>query len=56
MYKRQYLGVDVTVIVRFVGNIEALGVKTLSDSDVDIIAATGLSDAVQRAVNAAGGK
>jgi succinyl-CoA synthetase beta subunit len=46
----------VPVIVRFEGNNAALGVKTLADSDVDIIAATGLSDAVQRAVNAAGGK
>ena len=44
------------VIVRFEGNNAALGVQTLADSDVDIIAATGLSDAVQQAVNAAGGK
>ena len=50
------VGVEVPVIVRFEGNNAALGVKTLADSDVDIIAATGLSDAVQRAVNAAGGK
>ena len=50
------VGVEVPVVVRFEGNNAALGVKTLADSDVDIIAATGLSDAVQRAVNAAGGK
>ena len=50
------VGVEVPVIVRFEGNNAALGVKTLADSDVDIIAATGLSDAVQQAVNAAGGK
>ena len=50
------VGVEVPDIVRFEGNNAALGVKTLADSDVDIIAATGLSDAVQRAVNAAGGK
>tara|TARA_B100001093_G_scaffold111592_1_gene103998 strand:+ start:151 stop:1320 length:1170 start_codon:yes stop_codon:yes gene_type:complete len=50
------VGVEVPVIVRFEGNNAALGVKTLADSDVDIIAATGLSDAVQRAVKAAGAK
>ena len=50
------IGVEVPVVVRFEGNNAALGVKTLADSDVDIIAATGLSDAVQQAVNAAGGK
>ncbi|MBC08780.1 MAG: ADP-forming succinate--CoA ligase subunit beta [Gammaproteobacteria bacterium] len=50
------VGVEVPVIVRFEGNNAALGVKTLVDSDVDIIAATGLSDAVQQAVNAAGGE
>ena len=50
------VGVEVPVVVRFEGNNAALGVKTLADSDIDIIAATGLSDAVQQAVNAAGGK
>ena len=50
------VGVEVPVIVRFEGNNAALGVQTLADSDVDIIAATGLSDAVQQAVKAAGGK
>ena len=49
------VGVEVPVIVRFEGNNAALGVQTLADSDVDIIAATGLSDAVQQAVKAAGG-
>ena len=49
------VGVEVPVIVRFEGNNAALGVQTLADSDVDIIAATGLSDAVQQAVNAAAG-
>ena len=50
------VGVKVPVIVRFEGNNAALGVKTLADSDVHIIAATGLSDAVQQAVKAAGGE
>ena len=50
------VGVEVPVIVRFEGNNAALGVQALAESDVDIIAATGLSDAVQQAVNAAGGK
>jgi len=49
------VGVDVPVIVRFEGNNAAPGVKTLAESDVDIIAATSLTDAVQQAVNAAGG-
>jgi succinyl-CoA synthetase beta subunit len=50
------VGVAVPVIVRFEGNNAELGVKTLAESDVDIIAATGLSDAVQQAVMAAGGE
>jgi len=49
------VGVKVPVIVRFEGNNAALGVKTLKESDVDIIAATSLTDAVERAVAAAGG-
>jgi len=48
------VGVSVPVIVRFEGNNAELGVKTLEESGVDIIAATGLNDAVQRAVKAAG--
>lgn len=50
------VGVDVPVVVRFEGNNAALGVKTLAESDVDIIAATSLTDAVEQAVKAAGGK
>ena len=49
------VGVNVPVVVRFEGNNAALGVKTLAESDVDIIAATSLTDAVQQAVKAAGG-
>ncbi|HKI73140.1 MAG TPA: ADP-forming succinate--CoA ligase subunit beta [Pseudomonadales bacterium] len=49
------VGVEVPVVVRFEGNNAALGVKTLAESDVDIIAATSLTDAVQQAVKAAGG-
>jgi succinyl-CoA synthetase beta subunit len=49
------VGVSVPVIVRFEGNNAALGVKTLAESDVDIIAATSLTDAVEQAVKAAGG-
>ncbi len=48
------VGVNVPVIVRFEGNNAALGVKTLEESGVDIIAATSLVDAVQQAVKAAG--
>jgi succinyl-CoA synthetase beta subunit len=49
------VGVTVPVVVRFEGNNAELGVKALADSDVDIIAATSLTDAVQQAVKAAGG-
>jgi succinyl-CoA synthetase beta subunit len=49
------VGVKVPVVVRFEGNNAALGAKTLSESDVDIIAATSLTDAVEQAVKAAGG-
>jgi succinyl-CoA synthetase beta subunit len=49
------VGVTVPVVVRFEGNNAALGVKTLAESDVDIIAATSLTDAVEQAVKAAGG-
>ena len=49
------VGVQVPVVVRFEGNNAPLGVKTLSESDVDIIAATSLTDAVEQAVSAAGG-
>ncbi len=50
------VGVTVPVVVRFEGNNAALGVKTLAESDVDIIAATSLTDAVEQAVKAAGGE
>ena len=40
---------------RFEGNNAALGVKALAESDVDIIAATSLTDAVEQAVKAVGG-
>jgi len=49
------VGVKVPVVVRFEGNNAAKGVETLSNSDVDIIAATSLTDAAQLAVKAAGG-
>ena len=46
--------VEVPVIVRFEGNNAGLGVKALEESDVDIISATSLTDAAQKAVKAAG--
>jgi succinyl-CoA synthetase beta subunit len=49
------VGVTVPVVVRFEGNNAALGVTTLAESDVDIIAATSLTDAVEQAVKATGG-
>jgi succinyl-CoA synthetase beta subunit len=49
------VGVSVPVVVRFEGNNAALGVKTLAESDVNIIAATSLTDAVEQVVKAAGG-
>jgi succinyl-CoA synthetase beta subunit len=49
------VGVEVPVVVRFEGNNAAVGVETLSSSDVDIIAATSLTDAVEQAVKAVGG-
>ncbi|HAK50411.1 MAG TPA: ADP-forming succinate--CoA ligase subunit beta [Gammaproteobacteria bacterium] len=48
------VGVSVPVVVRFEGNNADLGVSTLAESDVDIIAATSLTDAVEQAVKAAG--
>ena len=47
------VGVNVPVVVRFEGNNAELGVATLADSDVDIVAATSLSDAVEQIVNLA---
>ena len=49
------VGVRVPVVVRFEGNNASRGSRTLEESDVDIIAATSLTDAVQQAVKAAGG-
>ena len=49
------VGVKVPVVVRFEGNNAALGVKALAERDVDIIAATSLTDAVEQAVKAVGG-
>lgn len=50
------VGVSVPVVVRLEGNNADLGSKLLSDSGLDIIAATSLTDAAQQAVKAAGGK
>ena len=47
------VGVNIPVVVRFEGNNADLGVATLADSDVDIVAATSLSDAVEQVVNLA---
>ena len=49
------VGVNVPVVVRFEGNNAAVGVETLAQSDVEIIAATSLTDAVEQVVKAAGG-
>lgn len=48
------VGVEVPVVVRFEGNNASVGVETLSNSDVDIIAATSLTDAVEQAIKALG--
>ena len=48
------VGVDVPVVVRFEGNNALPGVQILSQSDVDIIAATSLTDAVKQVINAVG--
>lgn len=50
------VGVSVPVVVRFEGNNAPLGVKTLRESGVNIIAATSLTDAVKQAVAATGGQ
>ena len=49
------VGVEVPVVVRLEGNNADLGSKLLSESGLDIIAATSLTDAAQQAVKAAGG-
>jgi len=48
------VGVKVPVVVRFEGHNAASGVEALANSDVDIIAATSLTDAVEQVVKAAG--
>ena len=50
------VGVDVPVVVRLEGNNADLGLKKLSDSGLDILAANSLSDAAEKVVNAAGVK
>ena len=50
------VGVDVPVVVRLEGNTADLGLKKLSASGLDILAANSLSDAAQKVVNAAGVK
>ena len=50
------VGVDVPVVVRLEGNNADLGLKKLSDSGLDILAANSLSDAAQKVVSAAGVK
>ncbi len=52
----EQVGVEVPVVVRFEGNNAEAGRKRLADSGLNIIAATSLSDAAERAVEAAGGK
>lgn len=49
------VGVEVPVIVRLEGTNAELGSKILDESDLNIIAATSLTDAAQKAVEAAGG-
>jgi len=49
------IGVEVPVVVRLEGNNADVGRKVLADSGLNIIAATSLTDAAQRAVEAAGG-
>jgi succinyl-CoA synthetase beta subunit len=49
------VGVEVPVVVRFEGNNAEVGVETLKHSGVDVLAATSLEDAVQQAIEAAGG-
>jgi len=50
------VGVKVPVVVRLEGTNAELGREVLANSDVDIIAASSLTDAAQQVVKAAGGK
>ncbi|MGI9325129.1 MAG: ADP-forming succinate--CoA ligase subunit beta [Pseudomonadales bacterium] len=52
----QEVGVKVPVVVRFEGNNAKLGGQRLAESGLNIIAATSLTDAAEKAVAAAGGK
>ena len=47
---------EIPVVVRLEGNNAELGSQVLSESGLDIIAATSLTDAAQQAVKAAEGK
>ena len=49
------VGVNVTVVVRLEGNNAELGIKTLEECDLNIIAASSLTDGAQKVVAAAGG-
>lgn len=49
------VGVEVPIVVRLEGNNAEKGSKLLEDSGLNIIAATGLTEAAQKAVAAAGG-
>ena len=49
-------GINVPVVVRLEGNNAELGVKKLSESGLNIIGASSLTDAAQRVVAAAEGK
>lgn len=50
------VGVEVPVVVRLEGNNAELGQKTLAESGLNIIAASGLAEAAQKVVAAAEGK
>ncbi|SDZ91951.1 ADP-forming succinate--CoA ligase subunit beta [Microbulbifer marinus] len=50
------VGVKIPVVVRLEGNNADLGAKVLSDSGLNIIAATSLTDAAEQVVKAAEGK
>lgn len=49
------VGVEVPVVVRFEGNNSKAGSEMLTESGLNLIAATSLTDAAQQAVKAAGG-
>jgi len=50
------VGVKVPVVVRLEGNNADLGAKTLAESGLNILAATSLTEAAQKAVASAEGK